>query len=282
VTARSSSWSSILDAHPPNRTAPPPGLRSSIRSTRDAAFRLASAHVDLARAEFRAIADEIKKVVVFAGIAFGVVLFAVTLLVVGTSLFLGEWLLGSMGWGVLHGVLLFIAIAIACTLAALGVSGGRIGRAFIVGVLMAIAVGLLMAFALPNQAYASLGESALPGIEPGVRPLVVGMIVLGVIGLIVGVIAAARGGGVGALIGFAVAGVLIGAISAANPGIQVGVAIGITVGYLVWIALMVIDVMSTGVDVDAMKARFMPTQTIETSKETLAWLQSKMPPGTGS
>ena len=35
-------------------------------------------------------------------------------------------------------------------------------------------------------------------------------------------------------------------------------------------------------DVDALKAKFYPTQTIETSKETLAWLQSKMPPGIGS
>jgi hypothetical protein len=261
---------------------PPPGLRSSIRSTRDAAFRLARAHIDLARAEFSAIADEIKKVVVLAGVAIGVVLFAVVLFVVGTSLFLAEWLLGSMGWGVLHGILLFVAIAIACTIAAVGVDGGRIGRSLIVGVLIAIAVGLLMAFALPNRAYTSLGESTLPGIEPGVRPLVVGMIALGVIGVVLGIVSAARGGGVGALIGFLVAAILIGAISAANLGIQVGVGIGITVGYLVWIALMVVDVMRTGVDIEAMKARFTPTQTIETSKETLAWLQSKMPPGTGS
>ena len=273
---------SILDADPPNRSVPPPGLRSSIKSTRDAGFRLAHAHIDLAKAEFSAIADEIKRVALFAGIAFGVVVFAVVLAVIGTSLFLAEWLLGSLGWGVLHGVLLFTAIAIACVLGALGVSGGRIGRAFIVGLLIAVAVALLMALALPNQAYTSLGESTLPGIETGVRPLVVGLIALGVLGLIVGVIAAARGGGVGAVIGFLVLGLLIGAISAADLGVQVGVGIGIAVGYLVWIALMVIDVMSTGVDTEAMKARFMPTQTIETSKETLAWLQSKMPPGTGS
>jgi hypothetical protein len=281
VTARSSSWSSILDAHPPNRSVPPAGLRSSIRSTRDAAFRLAQAHVDLAKAEAAAIAAEVKRVVLFAAIAIAVVILAGILAVIGTSLFLAEWLLGSLGWGVLHGVLLFIAIAIACGLAAVGVSG-RIARAFIVGVLFAVAVGLLMAFGLPNQAYTSLGDSTLPGIEPGIRPLVVGMIVLGAVGLIVGIVVAARGGGVGALIGFLVAGVLIGAISAADTGIQVGVALGITVGYLVWIALMVIDVTRTGVDVEAMKARFTPTQTIETGKETLAWLQSKMPPGTGS
>ena len=45
---------------------------------------------------------------------------------------------------------------------------------------------------------------------------------------------------------------------------------------------MAADIARTGVDVEALKARFTPTQTIETSKETLEWLQSKMPPGIGS
>ena len=161
-------------------------------------------------------------------------------------------------------------------------SGARIGRSFLIGLLLAIVVGILMAFGLPNQAYTYVGDNTLPGIEPGVRPLVVGMILIGLIGLIVGAIAAARGGGVGALLAGLVAGVVIGAISATTPGYQVGAGIGIAVGYLTWIALMITDVATTGVDVEALKARFTPTQTIETSKETLAWLQSKMPPGTGS
>ena len=282
VTARSSSRSSILDAQPPNRSVPPLGLRASIRSTRDSAFRLAQAHLDLARAEAASIADEVKKVAAYVGIAIAVVIFAVILAVIGTSLFLGEWLLGSIGWGVLHGVLLFIAIAVACGLAAVGVSAVRIGRSFVIGLLLAIVVGILMALGLPNQAYTYVGENVLPGIEPGVRPLVVGMIIVGAIGLIVGIIAAARGGGLGALLAGLVAGVVIGAISATTPGYQVGAGIGIAVGYVMWIGLMITDVATTGVDVDALKARFTPTQTIETSKETLAWLQSKMPPGTGS
>ena len=57
-------------------------------------------------------------------------------LVVGGSLFLGEWLLGSMGWGVLHGVLLFIAIAIACSLRAVGMSGRRIGVSLLLGIVV--------------------------------------------------------------------------------------------------------------------------------------------------
>jgi hypothetical protein len=283
VTARSSSWSTILDAPPPTRQLPPPpGLRASIRSTRDAAYRLAQAHVDLAKAEAAAIADEVKKVAAYIGIAIAVVIFAVILAVIGTSLFVGEWLLGSIGWGVLHGVLLFVAIAVACSLAAVGMSAGRIGRAFLVGLLLAVVVGILMAFGLPNQAYTYVGQNTLPGIEPAVRPLVVGMVIVGAIGLIVGIIAAARGGGIGALLAGLVAGVIIGAISATTPGYQVGAGIGIAVGYVTWIALMVTDIATTGVDLDQLKARFIPSQTIETSKETLAWLQSKMPPGTGS
>ncbi len=77
-------------------------------------------------------------------------------------------------------------------------------------------------------------------------------------------------------------GALIGAISAATPGPQVGAGIGIAVGYVTWIGLMVLDVSRTGIDTEALKAKFIPTQTIETSKETLEWLQSKMPPGNTS
>jgi hypothetical protein len=171
---------------------------------------------------------------------------------------------------------------VACGLAAVGVSAGRIGRSFLVGLLLGLVVGILMAFGLPNQAYTTVGDSTLPGIEPGVRPLVVGVIIFGAIGLIVGIVAALRGGGVGAVVAGLGGGVVIGAISATTPGYQVGAGIGIAVGYLVWIALMVIDVARSGVDIDELKARFTPTQTIETSKETLEWLQSKMPPGTGS
>ncbi len=216
------------------------------------------------------------------GIAIAVVIFAVILLVVGTSLFLGEWLLGSMGWGVLHGLLLFVAIGIACGLAAVGVSSGRIGVSFLLGLVVAIVVGVGMALALPNRAYASLGDSVLPGIEPGVRPLVVGVLVIGAIGVLLGVIAAVRGGSGIAIVGGLVLGVVLGAISAVDLGVGVGAGIGIAVGYIVWIVAMLAEVARSGIDADALKARFYPTQTIETSKETLAWLQSKMPPGTGS
>ena len=269
---------------PPEPT--PPGLRAQFRSTRDAGRRLIVAHIDLAKAEASAIKGEIARVAAFVGIAIFVVLLALILGFVGTSLFLGEWLLGSIGWGVLHGVLLLAAIAVACGLAAVGVSGARIGRAFVVGVLVAIGVGLLLTLALPNRLYTTIGESALPGVEPGVRPLVVAAAIWAVIGLLGGLIGALRadgwGGRVGALIGGVALGALVGAVTSVDTGPQVGIGIGIAAGYLAWIGVMAADIARTGIDMDALKARFYPTQTIETSKETLAWLQSKMPPGFGS
>jgi hypothetical protein len=268
---------------PPSK---PPGLRAQFRATRDAAYGLALAHIELAKAEAAAIGAEIAKVAAYVGIAIAVVFLAIILLVVGSSLFFGEWLLGSMGWGVLHGVLLFIAIAIGCSLATVGMSGTRIGRAVLLGIFVGTLVALILAFALPNQLYTVIGISALPNVEPGVRPLVVGVAIWGVIGLVGGLIFALRldewGGRFGALLGGAAIGVLIGAVTAVNTGPQVGVGIGIAVGYLTLIASMVVDIARTGVDVEALKARFIPTRTIETSKETLEWLQSKMPPGIGS
>ena len=282
-----------LEQHPGRPTTSPlgaatpsqrrhPGLRTSIRSVRDSGLLLVKAHIDLARAEAAAIAGEVAKVAAFIGIAIVVVLFAINLAIVGTSLFLGEWILGSLGWGVLHGVLLFIAIAVASVLLAVGVSGGRVVGAFAVALIVGILVGVLMALGLPNQAYTSIGESALPGIEPGVRPLLVGVLILGGLGLLLGLIAAFRGAGAGAAVAGLVVGAVIGAISAATPGVQVGAGIGIAVGYLTWIGLMVLDVSRSGIDVEALKAKFIPSQTIETSKETLEWLQSKMPPGNTS
>ncbi len=167
-------------------------------------------------------------------------------------------------------------------LLAVGVSGGRVVGAFAVALIVGIVVGILMALGLPNQAYTSIGESALPGIEPGVRPLLVGVLILGGLGLLLGLIAAFRGAGGGAAVAGLVIGVVIGAISALDAGPQVGAGIGIAVGYLTWIGLMVLDVSRSGIDVEALKAKFIPSQTIETSKETLEWLQSKMPPGNSS
>ncbi len=268
---------------PPSR---PPGLREQFGATRDSAYRLAMAHIELAKAELSAIGGEIARAAALGGIAVAVVRLAAILFVVGTALVTSEWLLGSMGWGILHGVLLFAGIATACALSIVGMSGGRIGRWLALAAVIGILVSIVFALDLPNQLYTAIGDNFVTSIEPGVRPLVVGLVLWGVIGLLVGVGLAFRltsaGSRFGAIVGLAIAGAAFGAFTAITFSVQVGVGIGAAVGWACWTALMAADISRTGVDVEALKARFTPTRTIETSKETLEWLQSKMPPGIGS
>jgi hypothetical protein len=244
------------------------------------------AHVDLAKAEFSAIGGQIARAAALGGLALAVVLLAGILLVVGTALFTAEWLLGSMGWGIVHGVLLFGGIATACGLAIVGVSGSRIARSLFVALLIGVLASIVFVLDLFNQLYTAIGDSALPNVEPGVRPLVVGMIVWGVLGLLLGIGLAFRlttaGSRFASIFGLALVGAAIGAFTAITFGAQAGIGVGATIGWASWIALMAMDIARTGIDQEALKARFYPVRTIETSKETLEWLQSKMPPGIGS
>ncbi|MDO8483333.1 MAG: hypothetical protein Q7S35_00120 [Candidatus Limnocylindrales bacterium] len=215
-----------------------------------------------------------------------VVILAGLLGVIGTALFLGEWLLGSMGWGVLHGILAFMAIAVAAGLMAAGVGGDRIARSLVVGVVIAIVVGVALGLEWPNQVYAAAGEAARLNVETADRPLVVGLLVGALIGVLVGFAAAIRvesgGGRVAAIAGLAIVGALVGAFGAITFGPQVGAAVGVTMGFLTLITLMGVDVARGGIDIDGLKERIYPSRTIDTGKETLEWLQKRMPPGIGS
>lgn len=262
------------------------GLRAQLLATRDAAIALVRAHIDLAKTELSAIAGEIGRVAALAAVAIVVVMLAGLLGIIGIALFLGEWLLGSLGWGVLHGILAFTGIAVAAGVLAVGLEGGRIARLLFVGVVVAIVVGVALGLEWPNQAYAAAGESARLNVNPADRPLVVGLLVGALIGVLVGFAAAIRvesgGGRVAAIAGLAIVGALVGAFSAITFGPQVGAAVGITIGYLTWVTLMGVDVARSGIDIDGLKERIYPSQTIDSGKETLEWLQKRMPPGIGS
>jgi hypothetical protein len=245
------------------------------------------AHVDLAKAEAGSIAGEVGRVAALVALAVVLVIFAVFLFVIGLSLGIGEWLLGSMGWGVLHGVLLFLSVALAAVLIAVGIAPRRIAGALLVSVVIGIVVGVVFGLDLPNRLYTAIGDSLDVAVDPGYRPLVVGVLLWMLIGLIAGLVVAVRmsasgGGRFAALAGLIVFGAAFGAFSSITFGPQVGAGIGITAGYVAWIALMAIDVSRTGVDVEALQQRFTPVQSIETGKETLEWLQKRMPPGIGS
>ena len=102
---------------------------------------------------------------------------------VGDSLFFGEWLLGSMGWGVLHGVLLFIGDRHRPAPLAGRRERDRLGRSFLVGSSSASSFAFILACALSNRC-TPRSATRCSRRRAGVRPLVVGVAIWAIIGLI--------------------------------------------------------------------------------------------------
>jgi hypothetical protein len=253
-------------------------------------MRLVAAHVDLAKAEFGDILDEIKGVAVLSGLAIGAFILAGLILGVGIFLFLGEWLFGSIGWGVLHGPLFLVGVATAAILAALGYGGGRIGLNFGLAVLLGILVGVVLGLDLTNRGWSALGDSVVNAtrvnVSADIRPLATAAATLALIGGLLGLIGGARAGGIGGaiaglLVG-AIFGALLGALTALALGPRVGAAIGVTFALIAWPVFMGIGVARTGIDTDALKQRFYPKTTIDTTKETIEWVRKRTPLGPAS
>lgn len=282
------------DAPPP--PPPPPGaagepsrgFRGQFRSTRAALLRLVSAHVALARAELSEILDEAKRVALLAGAALGLALFAVILLTVGSSLFIGEWLFGSIGWGLLHVTELTLTAALVCVLVALDVPKERLLARLVPALLVGVVVAVLAGLSLPNRLWEALGAAVVPGLEPVNRALVVGLAVGAGLGLLLGIVAGLRatadgtpgstvaralGRGVGAALG----GVILGAFSAISFGPQVGIALGLAVAIGAWAGLAGLEASRAEIDAEAFLRKFYPSQTIETTKETIEWVRQQTP-----
>ena len=271
---------------PPPPPAPPPkpkpkpiGLRDQIRRTIDAGRRLATAHVELAKAELAVILADVKQVAALAALALALLLYIVLLVSVGMALFLGEWIFGSMGWGILHGTLFSIATAVILVLIALRVSRTYLAGTLILAALIGIAVGVVLGLALPNAAYAAIAESASPGLDAGVAALFVGVAIWGAIVALVGLVAGARSSGVGgALGGFfvgAIVGALFGAFTAITFDPEVGAALGVAVTLVAWPALAALRLRDY--DWEALKQRFIPQASIDAAMETKAYVEARMP-----
>lgn len=258
----------------------PPGLRAQFGSTFAAGKRLLRAHVDLAKAEMADIMDEVKRMVALIGAAVGVLFVAGLLLLIGGMLFLGEWLFGSIGWGVLLGFLLLADLALVMILVALDVKGGRIGSAFLVAAVAGIAVGVLLALNLTNRGWTALGDQVAAQFDPQTRTVLLAIgisaAVLGLLGFVAR-IRSGLGAALGGLIVGALAGVLIGGLTVIEIPAQAGAATGVLVTLVAWPILAGRDVMRTGVDGEALKKKFTPDETIGLTKETIEWVRARMP-----
>jgi hypothetical protein len=269
---------------PPGGSAgAPPGLRAELGATRGAAMRLVQAHIALARAEFTEILGEIKRFAIAAGIAFALLLFAGLLIPIGTTLFLGEWLFGSLGWGVLIGAEFAAAVAIVAILAVIGATRVQVGRTFLVALIVGVVVGVVLGLDLTNQGWSRVGDSIFGTVDAGYRPLVTAVAVLALIIAVVGLLAGLRAGGIaggiGGLIGGAILGAILGGFTALRWGPHAGAGAGFAVGSIVWPALLVSSVLRRGIDFEALKNKLWPNETIETTRETIEWVRKQTPLG---
>ena len=261
--------------------ARPPGLMDQLRATKEALLGLGRAHLDLAKAEADEIKGEVARAAGLAGAALALLLLVAILLPIGGILFTGEWLFGSIGWGLLLGVELLVTVAVSLGIAALRV--GAFGRAAIIGLVAGLVAFILLGASLPHELFRLIGNSVAPGIETGVRPLVIAVavlaIVVGLIGLAGGARVAGAGGAIGGLVAGAIAGGLLGAFLAVDFGWRVGVALGLVVALLTYLAVLAMSVTEGGLDKDKLKARFWPQMTIDTTRETIEWAKARNPRG---
>ncbi len=194
---------------PPPQT-PPPGLKRQAGATKDALLALVRAHVDLARAEATEIGDEIKVVAAGAGIALVAAVLIAFLVPIGVLLFLGEWLFGSLGWGVLHGTEFLLLLGLGAVLGSL--HAGRVARSVALAFLAGVVVAILFGTHAPNTLYSLIADQFGPGADPGPIVYAVGAAVGAAIFGLLGAFAGARNGSAGDAIKGLLGGAIIGAV----------------------------------------------------------------------
>lgn len=266
----------------------PRGLGEQIGRLRTAAERLLRAHVDLARAELSEIAGEIKQIVGLIGLALGFVFFALLLVFVGLPLFLGDFLFGSLGWGILHGVLFAVAVAATAVAAAVGAGGRAIWVPFLSGVAVTVAIALALGSDLAFQGAAWLAARASEALRispPAVwDTIVAGAIAGAVIGLVLFfLIGLVQWRSLRSALGLRVDGFVLGAFLGALSGAghytwALAVANGLVIGLLLWIVGSVAAVSSA--DIATRFSHLTPTTTIDTARETWEWVRARIKPAT--
>ncbi len=248
-------------------------------------MRLARSHVDLAKAELGQILDEVKGIAAYAGMIVAVAIFMGVLVSVGSILFFGEWLFGSMGWGVVDGALLCIGLIVLFALRIVEAPTGRVAFGFVaslvIGILVAVALGSNVARTAAQNAATQLRTPAYNiNLDPTWDAAIVGVVVGAVIVAILGLLVLGRVGGIGgALFGFvlgAILGALLGwAVAGLTFSWQGAAAIGAMVGLILWPLLMLRALFARGFDPTARFRRLYPQQSYDAAMETKAWLEDE-------
>lgn len=217
-----------------------------------------------------------------AGAALVLALLAVTLLYVGTFLFIGETVFGSLGWGVLHGFLLTTCLIVPI---GLNLAGGQLGdwvRGLLGSLVVGIVLGVILSTNVLHNASVWLAQQLQPSL--GLQfdllvwlvPALVFGLVLGLIGLLLGL---RSGGGAAAAAAFVVlflVGFLIVGFFAAVPfSTQVAAALAVTVWLILWMALSAVFAVQRGLDPKKRYEKLVPRESMAQFAATRAYLEQQ-------
>ncbi|MGZ6294946.1 MAG: phage holin family protein [Candidatus Limnocylindrales bacterium] len=259
-------------------------LIAQARRALEAGRRLAQAHLALLRAELGEIAAEVGKIAALGGGIFVIAVFAALLLTIGTTLFLGEWLFGSMGWGVLHGVLLSIALIVTIAFVIVEAPGRFNGYGLLAGLLAGLLTLLVFGTNLPRKLAEGAGQALLDrgaNLDPAWAPVVAAMVfvslLLGVLLLIVGWRVGAGRGGIYGLVGGLILGLPLGAfLGGLTWSLNGAVAAAIAVGLLTWPIVSLVALARSDFDVTQRFRRLWPRETYRAALETREFLERQM------
>jgi hypothetical protein len=252
------------------------GLGEQFGRTRRAFSGLFSAHIALLRAELSEIFAQLKVMASLAGVALALALLVVTMLYVGGFLFLGEWLFGSIGWGLAHGVLFGLALIVVLGFGILGAGWRLVLISFAVAAVLTIGLALLLgsnvlyetANYFAQQLAAPLNSAAVVALLAGA--IVVGLLLALLLWRVGGTGAALFGFIAGALLGLLLGGLLGGFAWEWPPA----VGLAITLGLIVW-PILHAALAWPRLDLEEHFGRLMPRQTMEAASETREWLEKQ-------
>ena len=274
----------------------PPGLGAQFGRTRSALLGLIAAHFKLLSVELSEIMSELKRAAALGGAAFALLFLAGMLAIVGSILWLDEWVFGSIGWGALHGTAALIAVAVSLVMLIIPHAAPRLGLAFFVSLVVAVVVFAILWLQLTSRAFGWVGDSFFASltwpfdghvVAVADRPLAAGVIVLatvfGVLGAIVGfVVGSSPLNRIAAAIGVAILGVVVGGLLGGLFGVPMSWGISIAVALAVFLpvyAVLAAILVLKNADFEELKNHLLPNQTIETTKETIEWVREQMPLG---
>ena len=247
-------------------------------------MRMVAAHLALLRAELSLAGRELGIIIGLGAAALALVLLMGLLLYIGSWLFFGELLFGSMGWGIIHGSLLNVALIGFIVVNLAGGSTRSYGWGFVVGLVTGLVVAVILATnALPQGATTVAGEAQeavdlAKNLLATLVGVIIGAALLAGVALILGWRERLRGKRLGwVAVAGALAGAFIGAIVASSLWSYAGAAaIGITIGLLTWMAVGGWLAYRRGFDPEARYADLVPRRSIESLEVSREFVRAQL------